>query len=206
MPRSLIKGRWGDSKDEIATFSLDAATHAIEIIDHEHHDVHAGTHYNVQYSVADLGVAATPDDMMTLTWTTPDTTLWLHMTVAAVSSSGARFRLIEGGSGGGENPTGIITSYNSHRNSDNTSTIINIESSPGVGSVSYDATLVTGGSSLIDIFIGADGKGNSFAAGSDRGQNEWILKQNTQYQVSIFEIDNVPGTLQMSYYEHTHKH
>ena len=206
MPRNLIKGRWGLSKDEIDVVRIDASSGSLLEINNEHGKVHAGEHYNVQYSVASLGVATTPNDMMTLTWTTPDTAKWLHMIVAAVSSSGARFRLIEGGSGGGTGPTGIITAYNSNRNSDNTSGIINAESTPAAGSVSYDATLVTGGKSLVDVFIGADGQGNTFVAGSDRGMQEWMLKQGTQYQVSILETDNVPGTLQLSWYDNTNRH
>ncbi len=127
------------------------------------------------------------------------------MIISAISSSGARFRFIEGGTGGGATPTGIITAYNSNRNSASTSSIVNVEGTPAAGSVSYDATLVTGGTSLVDVFIGADGQGNTFVAGSNRGTQEWVLKQNTQYQISILETDNVPGTLQMAWYEHTDK-
>lgn len=172
--------------------NIDSITSAVKIVTHEHHEVHNGSHFNLQYSVLSLGVASSPDDMMTLTFTTPNTTRWLHMTIAAISSSGARFRFIEGGTGGGTSPTGALTPCNSNRNSTHQSGV----------NVSYDATLVTGGTSCVDIYIGADGQGNSFAAGSDRGQQEWVLKQNTQYQLSIYEADNVPGTLQMSWYEH----
>ena len=189
------------SLEQLMNNARDETTEALAIIDFEHHELHSGDHFNVQYSVADLGAATTPDDMMTLTFKTPNTTKWLHMIVAAVSSSGARFRFIEGGTGGGASPTGTITAYNSDRNNKPASTILNLSSV--AGSVSYDATLVTGGTSLVDVFIGADGLGVSFTGGTARGEQEWILKANTQYQLSIFEADNVPGTLQMSWYEHT---
>lgn len=202
MPRNLVNARWGTAKGQFATLQIDAATHALVGITYEHYEVHGGDHFNVQYSVASLGAASSPEDMMTLTWKTPNTARWLHMTVAAISSSGARFKFIEGGTSGGANPTGIITAYDANRNTGNMSAIINIASTPAAGSVSYDATLVTGGASLVDVFIGADGQGNTFVAGSDRGQQEWVLKQDTQYQVSILEADNVPGTLQLSFYEH----
>jgi len=203
MPRNLIKGRWGPGKDEYDVLQIDHATNSLETITDEHYHVHEGDHYNIQYSVLSLGAATSPDDMMTLTWTTPDTTEWLHMEVASISNSGARFRFIEGGTGGGASPTGIITAHNSQRNSSNTSSIINVETVPAAGSVSYDATLITGGTLLDDVIIGADGHGNSFSAGAHSGAQEWILKQNTQYQISIFDVDTVPGTLQMSWYEHT---
>ncbi len=206
MPRGLIRARWGPNQNEIDDLQIDHVGNSLEIISDEHFEVHEGSHYNIQYSVASLGAATTPADMMTLTWTTPDTTKWLHMEVAATSNSGAQFRFIEGGTGGGASPTGILTAHNSHRNDNNISGIINIESVPAAGSVSYDATLVTGGLSLIDVFIGADGQGNNFSVGADRGAQEWILKQNTQYQISLLDTDTIPGTLQMNWYEHADKH
>ncbi len=206
MPRSLIKGRWGSSKDEIDAARIDAATNSLICITYEHHEVHGGSHYNLHYSAADVGALTSPNDMMTLTWTTPNTTKWLHMVLAAITSSGARLRFIEDGTGGGASPTGIITARNRNRNYDDASTIINVEGTPAAGSVSYDATLVTGGTSLLDLYVGVDGLGKTFATGLIRGSQEWVLKQNTQYQVSLFEEDNVPGMLQLSWYEHTDRH
>lgn len=183
---------------------IDVITRALIIIDYSHHEVHAGNHYHATYSVADIGAQSSPDDMITLSWTTPDTTEWLHLIFAAICSSGARVRLIEGKTGGGLSPTGLIQSYNSNRNSSNNSVILDVAGA-NQSQVSFDATLFTGGIVLVDEHIGADGQGNSFIGGESRGDQEFILKQDTPYQLSIFEVDNVPGTLQMSWYEHTNK-
>ena len=64
---------------------LDAATRATQVIDYAHHEIHAGSHYTLSYAVADIGAATTPTDIMSLSFTTPDTTKWLHMVVSATS-------------------------------------------------------------------------------------------------------------------------
>ncbi len=55
----------------------DSATLAQKGIDENHHEVHEGDHYLLTYSVADLGAATSPADMMTLSWKAPNTTKWL---------------------------------------------------------------------------------------------------------------------------------
>ena len=187
------------------TSNIDPTTNAIKELSYEHNEVHAGSHFNLEYSVASIGALESPDDTMTLTFTTPNTTKWVHMMVSATSSSGARFRFIEGGTGAGASPTGSLAIYNSNRNISKSSGIFDIATIPTPNQMSYDATLVTGGTSLIDMYIGADGKGNAFIGGTERGSQEWILKQNTQYQLSIYEADTVPGVIQISWYEHTNK-
>jgi hypothetical protein len=170
-------------------------------IDYAHHEVHEGNHYNLSYSVASVGGQTTPDDMMTLSFKTPPGDKKLHMVVAGICSSGARFRFIEGKTGGGATPTGTITANNTDRGSSNTSIITDVAGA-NAGKVSYDATLFTGGTTLVDEYIGADGAGLSFIGGESRGDEEWILAADTEYQLSIYETDTVPGTLQLSWYEH----
>lgn len=183
--------------------TLDRSTFALTVVNYEHHEVHEGSHYNCSYSVASVGALETPSDMMTLTFVTPNTTKWVHLIFVAICSSGARLRFIEGGTGGGASPTGNVSVYNSNRNSVNVSGILDLGSV--ANKISYDATLVTGGISLVDVIIGAEGLGTSFVAGSSRPEQEWVLKRNTQYQLSLYETDTVPGTLQMSWYEHADK-
>jgi len=180
----------------------DIETGAPITIDHSHHEVHEGDHYNLSYSVASVGGLGSPDDMMTLSFLTPNTKKRLHMVIAAICSSGARFRFIEGKTGGGASPTGVFPAHNSKRESDETSLISDVAGA-NVGNVSYDATLFTGGESLVDEYIGADGLGTSFVGGSARSEQEWILAPNALYQLSLFEADAVPGTIQMAWYEHS---
>ncbi len=179
----------------------DFSSGSLIVVTDSHHEVHEGDHYNLSYSVADIGVMATPADVISLSFTTPNTTKLLHMIISAICSSGAQLQFIEGKTGGGATPTGVIASNNSHRGSSNTSTILDVAGG-NVGSVSYDATVFTGGTSLVDEYIGADGLGNSFAAGDSRSEQEWVLAANTLYQVSLTEAGNVPATLQLAWYEH----
>jgi len=51
-------------------------------------------------------------------------------------------------------------------------------------------------------YIGAKGSGNTFSGGESRGTQEWMLKPNTFYQLSVYNTANVPGTIQVSWYEH----
>ncbi len=179
----------------------DFNTGGLVTIDDSHHKVHEGDHYNLSYSVADIGAMATPEDVISLSFTTPNTTKLLHLIISAICSSGAQLQFIEGKTGGGTGPTGVIASNNSHRGSSNTSTILDVAGG-NAGSMSYDATVFTGGTSLVDEYIGADGQGNSFAAGTSRSEQEWLLAANTLYQVSLTETGNVPATLQLAWYEH----
>ena len=180
----------------------DASTNTLQVIDYDHHEVHGGSHFHLVYSVADMGAMTTPNDTITVTFNTPNTTKWIHLVIAAVAGTGARFQFIEGGTGGGASPTGELSVYNSNRNSAGTSVIL-ATAGGNAAKVSYDATVVTGGTSLVDEYIGADGIGNTFAGGTSRGEQEWILKQNTQYQLVLTDTASVPGRLMMSWYEHT---
>lgn len=180
----------------------DKITGAKNVIDYAHHEVHSGGHFNLSYSVADLGAATTPNDAMTLSWKTPAGEKLLHMIFSAICSAGALFKFVEGKTGGGATPTGVITAKNSHRGSSKTSIITDVAGA-NAGKISYDATLFTGGTELVSEYIGADGIGNSFVSGSSRSEQEWVLAPNTFYQLSLFLASAVPGTIQMAWYEHT---
>lgn len=181
---------------------FDRGTGAQVVMDYAHHEAHEGDHFFVTYSVADLGAATTPDDMMTLSFTTPNTTKLLHFLFTANSASGGLFKLIESKTGGGATPTGLIQAYNSYRDSTNTSTILDV-TGDSASQINYDATAFTGGTELVSNYIGAKGVGTAFSGGESRGDQEIILKANTQYQVSIYNTAAVPGTIQLSWYEHT---
>jgi hypothetical protein len=126
------------------------------------------------------------------------------MIINAVCSSGARLTLYEGKTGGGATPTGTLQTYNSNRNSTSLSTITDVAGA-NVTKVSYDATVFTGGTTLFDIYMGADGVGQTSVGGGHSSGQEYILKQNTAYQIALVETDTVPATITLSWYEHTDK-
>ncbi len=172
---------------------LDTATEALKCIDFADHKRNEGDEYTVTYLVADLGAATTPNDVMSLAFSTPDTTKWLHMNISLVSVAGTRFRLIEGSTGGGGAGTGDLTVYNSNRNSTNTSGIISHAGTPAAGKVTYDSNLFTGGTSIIDVYLGTN----------ELHTYKLILKQNTKYQTSLYNTANDVGSISLTWSEHT---
>ena len=180
----------------------DDSTQALMTVDYPHHEKHEGDDFFVVYSVASVGALTSPNDTMTLTFTTPNTTKWAHFTFRANGTAGWRIRIIEAPTGGATSQTGIMAAYNSNRNITSLSTIKTIGGT--AGSVSYDATLATGGTTLWDEYI--HGTSGPQSAGDSGGHDEEIiLKQNTTYQLSMFGTDATPGTLKMGWYEHTDK-
>ena len=189
---------------QVIKIQQDKSTNALTTIDYAHHEIHGGSHYTITYGVADIGAATTPDDAITLTFTTADTSSWPHMVLLFESVGGALCRLREGGTGGGS-PSGVITCKNNNRNSSKTSGLLDISST--AGQVSYDAGLDTGGTLLVDEYIsGASTNQNKAGGGAQGGARyEWILKQNTRYQVSIFSATNVASSIVLHWYEHRNK-
>jgi hypothetical protein len=179
----------------------DVDTGAQAIIDYSHHEVHSGRHFSLVYSVPDIGAMTTPNDTITLSWTTPNAERQMHMIFEMICTGGSRVRFIEGKTGGGSTPTGTLQAYNNNRGSSNASGILDVAGA-NASKVSYDATLFTGGTSLIDEYLTGTGQGQTFPSSGSRGDNEWLLAKNTLYQLSILETGNVPATIKMSWYEH----
>lgn len=182
----------------VRALRLDHISQCLKTIPYKTAQVHEGNAFFVLYSVADLGAATTPDDMMTLTFTSADTTKWCHFTFTVNGTIGWTTKLIEGGTGGGASPTGSLTVLNKDRNSSMTSGVLDVAVTPVVNKVSYDATLVTGGTTLWEETLGTRA-GISTTAGCE----ELLLKQNTQYQVSLYGTDAAPGIMYLSWFEHT---
>ena len=185
---------------EILTSVKEVETNSIKIVTHAHHEIHEGSDFFVLYSVADLGAATTPNDTMTLTFTTDDSAEWGHFTFQAGGTAGWRLRLIEAPTGGKETPTGSLEIFNSNRNASKTGLFKDLSGTAGM--ISFDATLATGGKTLWDEYI--IGSSGPFAAGTKGGhEGEIMLMQNTTYQLSLFGTSNDAGTLILRWYEHT---
>jgi len=187
---------------QIAENQIDKTTNALTTIGYAHHEAHAGSRFYVQYSVADVGAATTPTDMMTLSFTTSDTAKWDHFLFLGTGTSGWRLRLIEAPTAGAATATGTLPIINHQRNSTKVSVTTNIAGTAAV--VDYDATLATGGLTLWDDYIAGSTTGQT-GNGSSAARDEIILKQNTTYQLSLYGTDNDAGTLYIDWYEHTNK-
>ena len=191
----------GSSK--FRTIRVDPSTHALVTIGYAHYEAHNGSSYFIYYSVDNIGGLTTPNDTMTLSFTTPATPYY-HMTFHGISGSAAQLQFIEGKTGGGTDPTGVLPVYNHNRNSTNTSSITDVAGA-NVGNVSYDALVFTGGTTLVNDYIGTDDNPVSQTGGSHRSGTELILKASTAYQLVLVDTATVPATLAMSWYEHTDK-
>ena len=182
----------------------DKSTRANITIEYEHHEIHSGSHYTLSYAVTSIGALETPTDIMSLSFTTPAAPVEVHMIWGATSAAGARWRVIEGKTGGGGTGTGDFVVYNNNRQSTKTSGIISHHATPATGYLTYDNDLFTGGASIIDLIIGASGLGNAVVGGSQRS-SEFVLAAGTLYQTSLYLDAASPGSLSLSWYEHTSK-
>lgn len=169
---------------------IDEITGATTIVEYAHHEVHEGSHYFCGYSVASIGAMETPDDMIQLTWTTPNSTKFWHLVIAVRCGGTALYKFTEGWTGGGGSPTGSLTGYNRNRNHKNSSTPIY-----------YDAAVVTGGTLLEQEYI-TTGK---FGAGESRSSQEWVLRLSETYAVSLYLNAANEAQIELNWYEHSNR-
>jgi len=182
---------------------VDTTTQAAVTINYPHKEIHNGDAFFVMYSVLDLGAMTGPDNTISFTFTTPNTTRWGHFQFLAHASADSRVRLIEAPSGGASpaSPVENKVCLNNNRNSATAATLIALDGT--VGSVTYDATLATGGTSLIDEYIEGATQGAFSSASRTGTRDEIILKKNTKYQFSVVGDNTDPATIIMKWYEHT---
>ena len=93
---------------------LDAVSGASIVINHEENEKHKENDFFVLYSVSNLGALTVPDDTMTLTFKTPNSTKRGHFVFRATGTGGWRLRLIEAPTGGAISLTGTLDIYNKY--------------------------------------------------------------------------------------------
>lgn len=173
----------------INTGNTDTSTGALNIVEYEHHEIHAGSYYRAgfQLDVPNGGTA---------TWviTTSNTTKWLHFRPAVDVELEAAIELFE-------NPTSVtggtsITPRNANRNLPDASTATVV--------VQPSAVDLTGAIQLGNL---VEGSGKS-SGGNSASQFEWVLKQNTTYVLRV--TNQALGAanevnIRCMWYEHTNK-
>ncbi len=181
-----IKGATGDTTYQVPR--IDPATHTLQTIDYEHHEIHSGSHFFYTDKVT-LASAATQDYLIT----TPNTTKWAHCIFMVTGSAITQIDLYEASD---KNGTTLQTVFNSDRNSATTATTTIHK---GISGGSTDGTLIW------------TRKSGSAAGASRTGmeashQGEKILKQNTKYILRITSgtADNLTN-VQIDWYEHINK-
>ena len=183
---------------EILEKSRDVESNALSIIDTAHKKSHEGKRWYAMYSVASLGAMTTPDDMITIDFTTPKRTdEEPHFTFWAKGTAGWRVRLIEAPTGGAASPTGQIAIL-SHNRYGGGSSLVSDGTNPG--QVNYDSTLATGGVTLWDEYL--EGAGGPLSGGTGtETRNELELMPETKYQISLYGTDTNPATIGFDYYD-----
>lgn len=167
---------------------VDNTTHTLQIIDYEHHEIHAGSHFFYTDSVT-LASSGTQDYLIT----TPNTTKWAHFIFLASGSAITQIQIYEGTDKSGTTPQ---TVFNSNRNS---ATVSTVTIHKGTSGGSTDGTLIwqrKSGAATQQSRSGMEATRNA----------EKILKQNTKYIIRITSgtADNLTN-LQLDWYEHTNK-
>lgn len=161
---------------------------ALLTINPNHYEIHEGCHYKFFSYNDDLDEGQTLEYILT----TPDTLNWGHLIWKV---DGALKTLVEIFEDTTHTTDVSQPVYNSNRNSSNVAGItIHTSNDDGV-----DGTRIDGASFGLAT-IGVVGG----AGGGERGESEWVLKQNTKYLIKITSgSDDNNVSLKMSFYEHT---
>ncbi len=182
-----------DESGNIWTLKRDENTGVIAIIDYAHHKIHVGDAFQAHLTTSDLD-----DNPLCISFITSNTPKWIHLFAKATVSGQAVFEVREAPTGGVVGGSELAT-FNRDRNSTTTTTLIRTDAASG--GVTQGASAGTGGSVLLLENLGA---GNNKQTGSNRGEAEWILKQNTKYFIYLSSSTNaIIATLEFDWYEHT---
>jgi hypothetical protein len=188
----IVEGKTGDATYQVPR--LDVATHALETIGYEHHEIHSGSHYFVQ-NYQDLA----QNNVLDFTWLMPNTTKWTHWVWKIATESETLWQFYE--SAVATNPlANTITIYNNNRNSVNTSgTTMKYELHANLAAANADTAI--GAATLLKQGIVGAGKDS----GTEQRDKELVLKQNTLYCLRITATAAGYVDYDMEWYEHTDK-
>ena len=171
--------------------TADDITHAINMVDHAHHEIHDGSAYFAVHSMLrdDTEVAEVRIQ-------TPDTTKWAHMVIGVQAALAATVEFHEGTTMTHE-AGNALTPMNRNRNSTNTSGLTICHTPGGADTSGADWTQ----------YIGAAASGGRIAVGGEAGgRNEFMLDQNNDYLIrATSRADGNAISILMDYYEHTNK-
>ena len=181
----LMVGLTGDTTYQ--TPRIDPVTHALEVVDYAHYEVHAGSSF-YYHDVDAMGNAEVQYYLIT----TPNTTKWAHFGLEIdFNESAGIVELFEGGDRVGADAGAV---FNSNRNS-------TVEAT-----VTVHKNITGGTADGTRIFwkrVGA-GKSAGWVAGT---AEERILKQNTKYLLKLTNTNTTTNnvTVVLRWYEHTNR-
>jgi len=181
-----------------ATEQKDDATDALATIEYEHHEIHRGDSFKADINTNDLDDEG-DEDALHISFTTANTTKWMHLVVEATATGVADLSITEaptGGVAGGDD----LAIFNKNRNSSTISGAISTGSST-VNKMTQDASAPTGGT---EIHHWKFGTGKNKIGGNVRSIEEFILKQNTKYSLRLSSATaDIIAQLTLHWYENT---
>lgn len=186
----------------------DDSTWALTTIEYEHHEIHSGSSFTCNYSqtVTDL------NDRSIIAFKTPNTTKYLHITVAASATAVSTASIIEAPTITADEGTTLVIFNRRRVGEPTTSTVWNTSTNPDEqNSAMYfsiaDMGEVTSGTVVAKIPLGASTSPVKSIGGLSRAQQEWVLKPNTLYAFEVKSLDASDNThwIELDWYEHTDK-
>lgn len=181
--------------DGIGPATLDKSTHATNMIDYEHHEIHDGSHYFTR-GWTTIGNSGIP---LYFSLTTPTGSKWLHLIFSVNADNLIEMKEFEGATISGGT---TVNYFNSNRNSTKTS-LVNIKSNPVIS-----GAIPTSGTLLATTRFGLAGvnPNQQGIIGEHGRSNELILKSGTTY---LWEFKPGGNTVIFNWvanwYEHTDK-
>lgn len=168
-------------------YRFDTNTHSMVILDYAHNQIHDGNHYKAGFQDDSMNT----DEVVSLVFTTPNSTTYMHWTLTAQSTGKCRVALYSGPTLSA--PGTSITPTNRNFNSSKTSAMV-VRHTPGISA---------NGTKITERWIGASGIGGTTTGGSQRGDSEFILAANTQYLLlGTAEDDAIKIAIGGDWYEH----
>jgi hypothetical protein len=178
----------------------DTLTGAISVIDYEHHEIHAGSSFNV--SATDTSLAN--GETLNIAFKTPAGTKRVHLIDECAILISGYLEIIEGCTW--NNQTGTkVPIYNRKREATMRSSIL-LEDQAQLAFVASDNVManvvnVAGGTIISTQY--AFGARNTIGIVT-RNTNEWILKPDTTYCIRLTSSDNNnKAEIVLDWYEHT---
>ena len=167
---------------------IDRSTGAANTIEYEHHEIHSGSSFTVADTVA--------CDTTTVKWqiTTPDSMVYAHM-IFSLSSTGEATYLVTEGSD--RTDGAALAEMNRRRVGTPDAATVIVTRTPTGGDTDGAVTLFTKRSGITSV------ASKNVEGGGARSLNEWILKPNTKYVISVTTYAVVYVTCELDWYEHT---
>jgi len=187
---------WVDDGGKVMKVPFDKTTGALITVTYAHHEVHDGSSYRASHSAA--GGSGTK---ATVSFTTPDTSKWLHVALTARSNVEAIYTLGEGATITGSSGSDYAP-RNRNRNSSNTSGVSGAGSAGGAGNCTTGGAVTDFGTVLEILHFGSGVK----VGGEQRGTAEWILKPNTVYAAEVeSQAASSEVSIDLDWYEHSNR-